>query len=146
MSVYFLSFKMIGILFVSVTLHTSENPSLPGMPLIPVPQTPTYPHPAVCQVILGSKSLAWLETAWVHAQSFSCVQLFVTPPDSSVHGIFLARILEWVLHWQADSLPLSHLKSPKITYKDRFHFNLGTRLTQDMKIFEVHTGFLQLLE
>ena len=50
---------------------------------------------------------------------------------SSVHGIFQARILEWVaisfsrvffltqelnphlLHWQADSLPLSHLGSPK---------------------------------
>ena len=50
-------------------------------------------------------------------------------PDSSVHGIFPARILEWVvisssrgifqtqgsnwhlLHWQAVSLPLSHLGS-----------------------------------
>ena len=44
-------------------------------------------------------------------------------PGSSVHGIFQARILEWVaipfprgssrfLHWQADSLPLSHQGSP----------------------------------
>ena len=54
-------------------------------------------------------------------------------PDSSVHGIFQARILEWVAyfllqgifptegsnprfldwhHWQADSLPLSHQGSP----------------------------------
>ena len=53
------------------------------------------------------------------------------PPGSSVYGIFQARILEWVaipppgdlphpgiepaswhlLHWQADSLPLSHLGS-----------------------------------
>ena len=52
-------------------------------------------------------------------------------PGSSVHRIFKARILEWVaisfpwdlpnldgtrllylLHWQADSLPLSHLGSP----------------------------------
>ena len=54
-------------------------------------------------------------------------------PDSAVHGIFQARRLEWVavsfsrgfflthesnqcllqlLHWQADSLPLSHLGSP----------------------------------
>ena len=49
------------------------------------------------------------------------------PPGSSVHGILQVRILEWValqgtfpiqgpnphllclLHWQADSLPLSHL-------------------------------------
>ena len=52
-------------------------------------------------------------------------------PGSSVHGIFLARVLEWVaisfsrgsfltqgsnlrlLHWQADPLPLSHLESPR---------------------------------
>ena len=51
-------------------------------------------------------------------------------PGSSVHGIFQARILEWVaipllqgifltqgsnfhfLHWQADSLPLNHLGKP----------------------------------
>ena len=54
-------------------------------------------------------------------------------PGSSVHGIIPARILEWIaisssrgivsiqglnpqllqlLHWQADSLPLSHLGSP----------------------------------
>ena len=49
---------------------------------------------------------------------------------SSVHGIFQARVLEWVavsfsrgsspprdqthslLHWQADSLPLSHQEKP----------------------------------
>ena len=52
-----------------------------------------------------------------------------SPPGSSVHGIFQARILKWVaissprdlpdcgmepvslLHWQVDSLPLSHLGS-----------------------------------
>ena len=54
-----------------------------------------------------------------------------SPPGSFVHGIFQARILEWAaifllqgncptqgsnphfLHWQADSLPLHHLGSPK---------------------------------
>ena len=67
----------------------------------------------------------------------SCVWLFATPmdcglPDSSLHGIFQARILEWVavsfsrgssplreqnshflcpLLWQVDSLLLSHLGS-----------------------------------
>ena len=67
-----------------------------------------------------------------------CVQLFVNPldcilPGSSVHGIFQARILEWVaisssrgssliqelnlcplclLFWQAHSLPLCHMGSP----------------------------------
>ena len=52
-----------------------------------------------------------------------------SPPGSSVHGIFQARILEWVAFsfskrsswsgiepaspaWQAGSLPLSHLGSP----------------------------------
>jgi len=53
-------------------------------------------------------------------------------PDSTVHGIFQARILKWVsisylgdlpnpgikphisclLHWQADSLPLCHMGFP----------------------------------
>ena len=61
-------------------------------------------------------------------------------PGSAVHGIFQARRLEWVaisysqgifltqgsnprllhlLHWQVDSLPLSHLGSP--TVKDNFY-------------------------
>ena len=55
-----------------------------------------------------------------------------SPPGSSVHGIFQVRILECchfllqgifltqglnlhllcLLHWQADSLPLSHMGSP----------------------------------
>ena len=73
----------------------------------------------------------------MHAQLLSRVQLCdptdSSPPGSSVHGIFQARILEWVvisfsrgssptqgpnpnllslLHWQADCLPLCHLGSP----------------------------------
>ena len=65
-----------------------------------------------------------------------CLTLFdpmvCSPPSSSVHGIFPARILVWVtissskgsaqgesnlylLHWQADSLPLSHWESPGIS-------------------------------
>ena len=52
-----------------------------------------------------------------------------SPPGSSVHGIILARILEWLPFpspgdlptpgielmppaWQAESLPLNHLGSP----------------------------------
>ena len=66
-------------------------------------------------------------------QSLSCVRLCdpmdCSPPASSVHGIFQARILEWVDFsfskgsswsgiepaspvWQAGSSPLSHLGSP----------------------------------
>ena len=65
-------------------------------------------------------------------QLLSCVWIFVTL-WTAFHGIFRARILEWVtisssrrsslprdpncvscvsLHWQADSLPLSHLGNP----------------------------------
>ena len=63
-----------------------------------------------------------------------CDPMDCSPPGSSVHGIFQARILKWVaisssrgsssprilnpsllhlLHWQVDSLPLNHLGSPK---------------------------------
>ena len=68
-------------------------------------------------------------------QSLNHVQLFCSPMDctptgSSVHGISQARMLDWVpipilqgifldqglnlrlLHWQVDSLPLSHQGSP----------------------------------
>ena len=61
-----------------------------------------------------------------------CSTVDCSPPGSSVHGILQARILEWVampsqgifltqglnlcllqlLHWWADSLPLSHQGSP----------------------------------
>ena len=73
----------------------------------------------------------------VHA--FMLTQSYLTlcnPMDcgrlaSSVHGIFQARILEWVaiscsthhlpfLHWQADSLPLCHLGS-------QFHHFMANR-------------------
>ena len=77
----------------------------------------------------------------LHACVLSRLRLYdsmnCSPPGSSVHGIFQARILEWVAisysrgsfptrnweptrnpslqrlhHWQADSLPLLHLGSP----------------------------------
>ena len=69
----------------------------------------------------------------MHRRSFSCVWLFATLwslPGSSVHGTLQTRILEWVanallqgifltqgsnpclLHWKAESLPLSHQASP----------------------------------
>ena len=68
-----------------------------------------------------------------------CDPLDCSPPGSSVHGIFQARTREWVaisssrgvfltqgsnlhlLHWQADSLPLSHQgssrESPNVNWK-----------------------------
>ena len=65
----------------------------------------------------------------------SCVQFFltpwaVTPPGSSIHRIFQARILQWLfpppgdlphagiepmsLNWQAGCLPLHQLGSPQL--------------------------------
>ena len=67
-----------------------------------------------------------------------CNPMDCSLPASSVHGIFQARILEWVaisssrgifptqgsnprlLHWQADSLPVSHLGSPGISQRSQF--------------------------
>ena len=58
----------------------------------------------------------WCPTLW---DFMDC-----SPPGSSVHGTFLARILEWVsisfsresnpclLHWQVGSWSFSHLGSP----------------------------------
>ena len=61
-----------------------------------------------------------------------CSPMDYSPPGSFVHGVLQGRILEWVvvpfskglfldqksnlclLHWQADSLPLSHQGSPHI--------------------------------
>ena len=74
-----------------------------------------------------------------------CNLMYYSPPDSSVHGISQARILEWValsssrgsswprnqtrvschlLHWQADSLLLSHVGSPSKRTMDKQTDNL----------------------
>ena len=78
----------------------------------------------------------------VHALSYLtlCDSVDCSPPGSSIHGIFQARILKWVavsssrrssptqglnlhllhlLHWQANSLPLSHQGSPICIIKSR---------------------------
>ena len=72
----------------------------------------------------------WCACVLSHIQLFCDPSMDCSPPGSSVHGILHARILEWVaisfsrgifptqglnphlLHWQADSLPQSHLRSP----------------------------------
>ena len=74
-----------------------------------------------------------------------CDLMDCSPQDSSVHGIFQARILEWVaisylrdlpnpgiepalvrllglLHWQVDSLPLAPPGIPKKRKKDRYMY------------------------
>ena len=61
-----------------------------------------------------------------------CGPMDCNQPASSVHGISQTRILEWIaisfssrssqpfftslLHWRADSLPVSHLRSPIFLY------------------------------
>ena len=88
-----------------------------------------------------------------HALMFLCDPMNCSPPGSSVHGISKAKILQWVdisssrgsswlrdwthlLHWQADSLPLSHLAGPcihttkltwvrKVTYQKKKSYTKG---------------------
>ena len=61
-----------------------------------------------------------------------CPPMDCSPPGSSVHGIFLAWILLQgifltqglnlrLLHWQEDSLPLSHWESPPTPYITAFN-------------------------
>ena len=77
-----------------------------------------------------------------------CDPMDCSPPGSSVHGIFQARILEWVAisfsrgsswprdqtHWQVDSLPLSHRGRVYYTY-------LTSCLSMD--IYRLHWGILK---
>ena len=76
-----------------------------------------------------------------------------SPPGFSVHGISQARILEWVvipffrgssqardrtcisLHWQVDSLPLSHLGSP--SWWGQWSWKLLKR-NKNQHLFRVH--------
>ena len=68
-----------------------------------------------------------------------CDSMNCSPPGSTVHGVFQARILEWVAisfsrgspqpriepassAWQADSLPLNHPGSPTGHYAIEYNF------------------------
>ena len=80
-----------------------------------------------------------------------CDLIDCSPPDSSVHGIFPGRttgvgchfLLQrmfltqglnlHLLHWQADSLPLSHLQSPHFIYNG---LHLLTPIHLSPKVFE----------
>ena len=74
--------------------------------------------------------------------------------DSSVHGIILARILQWIchfllqeifptqglnsslqclLHWQQDSLPLSHLGSPAHLLASMKYFTLSVTIIKSIQ-------------
>ena len=76
------------------------------------------------------------QCVWAQSCPTLCNPMDYSPPGSCVHRVFLARILEWVaisfsrvnfltqasnprlqrpLHWQVDSLPLSHPGSPVIS-------------------------------
>ena len=91
------------------------------------PKTPK--HALQMFYLLSNKILEIVE--WVRVQSCLtlCDPMYNSLPGPSVYGILQTRILEWVvisfsrgsfqprinphlLHWQAGSLPLSHLGSP----------------------------------
>ena len=101
-----------------------------------------------------------------HVQSLqscltNCSPMDCSPPASSVHGILQTRILEWVamtssrgssqprgrtcvscflclLHWQVDSLPLSHLGIPW----RNFYYALKTSLKYIFNWFGLQTSKL----
>ena len=102
----------------------------------------------------------------VCVQSLSCATpTDYSPPGSSVRGIFLARVLKWVaisssrhssptqgwnphlqhlLHWQADSLPLSHLSESRsiVSNSLQLHGLSATKLLsrQSMEFSGKNTG------
>ena len=96
-------------------------------------------------LLVASLANTFSLSAWVHVCSVAsvCDPMDCSPPGSSVHRIFQARILEWVgisnsrwifptqgsnlsflnlLHWKADSLPLYHLRSPSPFLRVVFSF------------------------
>ena len=60
-------------------------------------QTPSPGLRVSPRLSISNRISAWV---WVSVKSFSCVQLCdpmdCSPPGSSVHGIFQARVVEWV--------------------------------------------------
>ena len=96
--------------------------------------------------------------SWIHPRIFevkwkttllSCVWLFATPVDYTVHGILQARILEWVVfpfsrvifltqgsnpglpHWRWILYQLSHQGSPRILERVAFPFSRGSSWPRD---------------
>ena len=125
----------------------------PRRAVLSLPSFP--PHPP--QVIGADPAGSWFQQNFVKplhacsvAQSCStlCDPMDCSPPASSVHGISQARIPAWIaisssrgsswsgdrtprlLHWQADSLPVSHLGSvaQSIALYNQLHFTLEKNL------------------
>ena len=106
-----------------------------GFSIAKLPGKPGSLH-MVAILIFCWKPVIFFLISCVCTQLLSCLWLSnpmdCSPPGSSVHGIFQARILEWgaisflgdpphpgikprllhLLYWQVDSLPLQHLGSP----------------------------------
>ena len=95
-----------------------------------------------------------------------CKPMYCNLPGSSVHGISKARVLEWVaifqgifltqglnprlLHWQADSLPLSPQGSPNVRQTRSFlaHNTLSLPYSAHLrysksKVWEGRGGFFR---
>ena len=52
--------------------------------------------PFTLSITPGSASLFCVHVQWLQSCPTLCDHMHYSPPGSSVHGIFLARILEWV--------------------------------------------------
>jgi len=75
--------------------------------LVPQPGTGTHPPAGILTTGSPGKSLCWAQ---------SCLTLLdpmdYNPPGFSVHGIFQARIVEWVCHALLQVIFLTHRSSP----------------------------------
>ena len=72
----------------------------------------------------------------------SCLTLFATPcnlPDSSVHGIPQARILEWVAIPSPEGLPISH-SEPRFPHCRQTHYGLEMEIAELDMIAHIHIG------
>ena len=135
------------------------HPEGPDKQAMLINQLTSVPH--IYHTLWGSKRVWDLESSLnLNPESLTCcVTLFspsvvsdsfstpctVAPPGSSVHGIFQARILEWVSfpfpgifwtrgsnlgpwNWQVDSLPLSHEGCEKQINTSSAWHRVGTHL------------------
>ena len=90
---------------------------------------PLFSHYMLCLCEDILSHLIFIRTKCACAQSLPtlCNPMDYSLPGSSLHGIFQAKILQWVaisysrgtyllhlLHWQVDSLPLSHLETSSV--------------------------------
>ena len=79
----------------------------------------------------------WFQCLCVHAQACPtlCDPTDWSPPGSSVHGIFQARLLEWVAIYYSRDLPDPGIKPESLVLARRFFYHWATREALNHEIF-----------